>query len=53
MMKRFKQRKTIWAEKGTSVMRPKSRGRGIMVSNFISENHGYFQLTQEEYDEAK
>ena len=44
---------TLWAEKGTSVMRPKSRGCGIMVSDFISENHGYLQLTQEEYDEAK
>ena len=31
----------------------KSRGCGIMVSDFISENLGYLQLTQEEYDEAK
>ena len=44
---------TLWAEKRTSVMRPKSRGCGIMVSDFISENHGYLQLSQEEYDEAK
>ena len=44
---------TLWAEKGTSVMRPKSRGCGIMISDFISENHGYLQLTQEEYDEVK
>ena len=44
---------TLWAEKGTSIMRPKSKGNGIMVSDFISEQHGYLQLTQEEYDEAK
>ena len=44
---------TLWTEKGTSVMRPKSRGCGIMVLDFISENHGYFQLMKEEYDEVK
>ena len=44
---------TLWAEKGTTVMRPKSRGSGIMVSDFIGEKHGYLELTQEEYDEAK
>ena len=32
---------TLWAEKGRSVMCLKSRGCGIMVSDFISENHGY------------
>ena len=40
-------------EKGTTVMRPKSRGSGIMVSDFIEENNGYLALTQAEYDEAK
>ena len=43
----------IWAEKGTRVIQPKSRGSGSMVSNFIYERNGYLQLTQEEYDEAK
>ena len=32
---------TLRAEKGTSVMCLNSRGCGIMVSDFISENHGY------------
>ena len=31
---------TLWAEKETSIMRPKSKGNGIMVSDFISEQHG-------------
>ena len=32
---------THWAEKGTRVMRPKSSGCVIMISDFIIENHGY------------
>ena len=44
---------TFWGEKGTTMMRPKSRGSGIMVSDFIEENNGYLALTQAEYEEAK
>ena len=44
---------TLWAAKGTSVMRPKSKGSGIMISDFIDERNGYLELTQEEYEEAK
>ena len=44
---------TLWGEKGTSVMRPKSNGSGIMVSDFIDERNGYLQLTEEEYEHAK
>ena len=44
---------TLWAEKGTNVMRPKSKGSGIMVSDFIDERNGYLELTQEEYEQAK
>ena len=44
---------TLWAEKGTSVMCPKSKGSGIMLSDFIDERNGYLCLTQEEYDRAK
>ena len=33
-------------------MRSKSKGNGIMVYDFISEQHSYLQPTQEEYDEA-
>ena len=44
---------TFWGEKGTAVMRPKSRGSGIMVSDFIEERNGYLSLSREEYDIAK
>ena len=44
---------TLWAKKGTSVMRPKSKGSGIMVSDFITEKDGYLALTEEEYEQAK
>ena len=44
---------TLWAVKGTSVMRPKSKGSGIMVSDFIEERNGYLQLTDNEYEHAK
>ena len=44
---------TLWAEKGTTVMRPKSKGAGIMVSDFIDEHSGYLQLTDEEHARAK
>ena len=36
---------TLWTAKGTSVMRPKSNGSGIMVSDFIDEKNGYSKLT--------
>ena len=32
--------------KGTNVMRPKSKGSGIMISDFIEENGGYLALMQ-------
>ena len=43
---------TLWAEKGTTVMRPKSKGAGIMVSDLIDEHSGYLQLTDEEHARA-
>ena len=42
----------LWGVKGESVIRPKSRGAGIMVSDFIDEHNGYLRLTEEEYSEA-
>ena len=32
---------------------PKSKGDGIMVSDFIFEKNGYLHLTEEEYERAK
>ena len=44
---------TFWEEKGTHIIKPKSKGAGIMVSDFIDEKNGYLALTKEEYDRAK
>ena len=37
----------IWGEKGQHVLKPKSRGSGIMFSDFIDEKNGYLKLTDE------
>ena len=42
-----------WAEKGKLTIRPKSIGRGTMVSDFITEHHGYLKFTKEEFEEVK
>ena len=42
----------LWGVKGESVIRPRSRGAGIMVSDFIDEHNGYLRLTEEEFSEA-
>ena len=44
---------TFWGTKGTHIIKPKSKGSGIMVSDFIDEHNGYLALTREEYDRAK
>ena len=31
------------------MLRPKSKGSGIMVSDFVDERQGYLALTEEEY----
>ena len=43
----------FWAEKGTNVMRPKSKGSGIKISDFIEERDGYLALTKEQHDAVK
>ena len=35
------------------MIRPKSKGSGIMISDFISEQSGYLSLTDDEYERAK
>ena len=44
---------TQWGLKGTKMMTPKSRGSGIMVSDFVDEHNGFLALTDEEYEVAK
>ncbi len=38
---------TVWALPGTTVMSPKSKGSGIVVSDFIEEKGGYLHLTDD------
>ena len=42
-----------WAEEGKLAIRLKSIGRGIMVSDFISEHDGFLTLTDEQHVRAK
>ena len=42
-----------WGQADSQIIRPKSRGSGIMVSDFITEKDGYLCLTQAEYDAKK
>ena len=42
-----------WGVKGEGMLRPESKGSGIMVSNFIEERAGYLALTKEEFKKAK
>ena len=39
-----------WGVKGEGMLRPKSKGSGIMVSDFIDERNGYLCLTTEEFE---
>ena len=43
----------MWGTKGAVVIRPKSKGAGIMISDLIDERNGYLCLTQEEYTKAR
>ena len=42
-----------WGTPDSQLIRPKSRGSGIMVSDFIIERDGFLCLTEEEYQAAK
>ena len=42
-----------WDLKGDKIMKPKSRGAGLMVSDFIDEYNGFLSLTDAEFAEAK
>ena len=43
---------TQWGMKGDHFVRPKGKGSGLMVSNFITEKDGYLRLTDYEYSNA-
>ena len=43
----------MWAEDDHPALLPKTKGSGIMVSDFVEEHNGYLALTPEEHDAAK
>ena len=43
---------TFWGTKGMVAIKPKHKGAGITVSDFIDEINGYLKLSQEEYNRA-
>ena len=45
--------KLQWGSADMHVIRPKGKGAGIMVSDFIDEFNGYLRLTNEELERAK
>ena len=45
--------KLQWGSADMHVIRPKGKGAGIMVSDFIDELNGYLRLTNEELERAK
>ena len=45
--------KVQWGQKGTHMIRPKSQGSGIMVSDFVDEKNGYLALSNDEFAKAK
>ena len=42
-----------WGTKDMVFLRPKIKGSGLMVSDFVDERSGFLQLTDEEYERAK
>ena len=42
-----------WGVKGEKIMKKKSKGAGIMVSDFIDEHQGFLALSDAEYEAAK
>ena len=44
---------TQWGQKGEKLLRPKNKGAGIMISDFIDEHTGFLAFSDEEYDSVK
>ena len=43
----------MWGESERPAILPKTKGSGIMVSDFVEEHGGYLKLLPDEIDEAK
>ena len=44
---------TQWGTKGEKMMKKKSKGAGIRVSDFIDEQNGFLAISNQEYQAAK
>ena len=42
-----------WGYKGEKMMKPKSKGAGIMVSDFVDQHHGFLAFSSEQYERVK
>jgi hypothetical protein len=42
-----------WGMKGDKMMKPKSKGAGIMVSDFVDEHNGFLALSDAEHHRPK
>ena len=47
-----KDQTNMWGKKGEHMLRPKSKGFGIMVFNFVDKKNGYLALINEEFATA-
>ena len=47
-----KTRQVCGGMKGEHMLRPKSKGAGIMVLDIVDERNGYLTLNNEEFDQA-
>ena len=43
----------MWAQEDAPILQPKTKGFGIMVSDFVDQHCGYLQLTDREHAAAK
>jgi len=41
----------VWAEDGTQILKPKERGSGLMISDYIDEYNGYLKLDNDTFEE--
>ena len=43
----------MWGEEDHPALLPKTKGSGVMVSDFVDQHTGYLTLTPEQHDAAK
>ena len=43
----------MWGEEERLALLPKTKGSGVMVSDFVEEHEGYLHLSDEKYERAR